>query len=180
MREPVIGEPVNLRMRKWDGSPHRQTTLAYLGSDEYGRWFTIPGGVRVPQPDTSSVGWATHVMLLPHDGRFLAHFNAPTARNHLYADITTPPELRRVEAGWVIDVIDMDLDVVHHADGRIWIEDEEEFADHTDHYDYPADLVAATRRTADALLAAVRNNAEPFGTTWRHWIDRVDATDANT
>lgn len=178
--EPEIGEPVSLRMRKWDGSPHRQTMMAYLGSDEYGRWLTIPTGIEVRQPGASSISRAAHVMLIPHDGCFLAHFNAPPSRNSIYADITTAPEFGRDGTGWVIAVADMDLDVVRRADGRIWIDDEDEFAAHAVSYGYPADVVASTRASADAVLAAVREESEPFGTTWRRWIDRLDAIVADT
>jgi uncharacterized protein len=167
---PEIGEPVSFRMRKWDGSPHRQMMMVYLGSDAYGRWVSIPTGVRVRQPGSSSVGRAAHVMLMPHDGCFLAHFNAPTSENVIYADITTAPEFGHDRNGWVLAAADMDLDVVRRADGRTWIEDEDEFAEHIVSYGYPADVVATTRATADALLAAVRREVEPFGVTWRRWI----------
>ena len=180
MREPEVGEPVSYRMRKWDGSPHRQTMMVYLGSDDYGRWLSIPTGLEVVRPDSSSADRAAHVMLVPHDGCFLAHFNAPPARNAIYADITTTPEFGRDRSGWVLAVADMDLDVVRRANGRIWIEDEDEFAAHTVSYGYPADVVATTRATADALLAAVREEREPFGTRWRQWIDRVNAIVGDT
>jgi uncharacterized protein len=148
--------------------------MVYLGSDEYGRWLAIPTGVEVRQRG-SDVNMAAHVMLLPHDGCFLAHFNAPPSPNAIYADMTTAPEFGRNGNAWVVAVADMDLDVVRRADGRIWIEDEDEFAEHAVSYGYPADVVATTRATADALLVAVREEFEPFGTTWRRWIDRVDA-----
>lgn len=178
--EPAVGEPVSLRMRKWDGSPHRQTMMVYLGADEYGRWLSIPTGVEVRQPGSSTIGRAAHVMLIPHDGFFLAHFNAPTSENAIYADVTTAPEFGRDANGWVVAVADMDLDVVRRADGQTWIEDEDEFAEHAVSYGYPADVSATTRTTADALLAAVREESEPFGTTWRRWIDQVDAIVADT
>ncbi|NYH91440.1 DUF402 domain-containing protein [Actinopolymorpha rutila] len=61
-------------------------------------------------------------MLVPHDGYYLAHFNAPTSENVIYADITTLPEFAHDGNGWVIAAADMDLDVVRHADGRVWID----------------------------------------------------------
>lgn len=184
--EPEIGTPVSLRMRKWDGSPHRQASMVYLGSDEYGGWLTnsdgspFPTGTEIRNPGDSSVRRATHVMLVPHDGCYLAHFNSPPSRTSIYADITTAPEFGRGRTGWVIGVADMDLDVVRRVDGQNWIEDEDEFAAHTVGYGYPADVVATTRAAADTVLAAVRDESEPFGTTWRRWIDRLDAIAADT
>jgi uncharacterized protein len=160
--EPEIGEPVSYRMRKWDGSPHRQTMMVYVGSDEFGRWLSIPTSlVEVRQSGSTSISRAAHVMLLPHRGCFLAHFNAPPSRNAIYADVTTAAEFGLDGDGWVITVVDMDLDVVRRADGRTWIEDEDEFAEHTVSYGYPADVVARTRATADALLTVVREELEP-------------------
>ncbi len=173
--EPEIGEPVSFLMRKWDGSQHRQTTMVYLGSDEYGRWLAIPTGIDARLPGSPSVNRAAHVMLVPDDRCFLAHFNAAPSQNAIYADVTTAPEFGHDGNGWVVAAADMDLDVVRRRDGRIWIEDEDEFAEHTVSYGYPADVVATTRATADALLTAVREECEPFGTTWRRWIDRGSA-----
>lgn len=69
--------------------------------------------------------------------------------------------------------MDLDLDVVRRDDGRVWVDDEEEFAEHSTCYGYPAGVVAVARETADAVLAAVREEAEPFGATWRRWVERA-------
>lgn len=109
-------------------------------------------------------------MLIPHTGSFLAHFNEPPARNVIYADITTTPEFGLVDDGWVVAAVDMDLDVVRADDGRTWIEDQDEFTEHADSLGYSADLIASSELTADSLLAAVREKAEPFASVWKHWI----------
>jgi protein associated with RNAse G/E len=171
--EPEIHEPVRFRLYKWDGSPHRQAMMVYLGADVYGYWLSIPTGVIVRRQGSASVGRATHVMLVPHDGHYLAHFNAPTSENVIYADITSAPEFGDDGSGWVIAAADMDLDVVRRGDGRAWIEDEDEFMEHIDSYGYPADVAAVIRTAADELLAAVRDGSEPFGTAWLTWIDRA-------
>lgn len=56
--ELMIGESASLRMRKWDGSAHRQATTMYLGADEYGRWLGY-------QPDTDAL--RPSVRLIPHN-----------------------------------------------------------------------------------------------------------------
>jgi len=39
--------------------------------------------------------------------------------------------------------------------------------------DYPDDLVATARRTADELLAAAWDGREPFGTAASAWLSKV-------
>ncbi|MFC7625655.1 DUF402 domain-containing protein [Microlunatus sp. GCM10028923] len=175
--EPGIGEPVTLRQRKWDGAAHRQARMLFLGSDQHGGWLANADGSPFPF-DAAEAGTelrrrAAHAMLIPRTGGFLAHFNAPPHRTALYADVTTVPEFSDDGSGWAIRAVDLDLDVVAAADGRCWIEDEDEFAAHTVRYRYPETVVAGARATADELLAAVRAGSEPFGTAWRHWVDRA-------
>jgi hypothetical protein len=165
---PEMGELVSLRLLKWGGSPHRQTMMSYLGRDEHGCWL----GHLVTPADGREPG-RPGVTLVPRHGCFVAHFKQPPSLNWVYADITTEPAFSRDAAGWSVVAVDLDLDVVRRDDGRVWVDDEDEFAEHTVSFGYPADIVAAVRRTADAVLAAVRGEAEPFGTTWRRWIERV-------
>ena len=53
------------------------------------------------------------------------------------------------------------------------MDDEDEFAEHTVSLGYPDDVVAAARRSADAVLAAVRAGAAPYDGSHRAWLDRV-------
>lgn len=167
-------------MRKWDGSPHRQTTEMYLGSDEHGRWLGNVPGVEVSQPGVSYTTSVRSVTLAPNDGCFLAGFNAPPTLVSVYTDITTVPEFGHDTNGWVLAAVDMVLDVVGTRDGQIWIDDEDEFAEHTATYAYPAELVASARTTADAVLAAVREGTEPFGSASRRWFNRLGAIATGT
>lgn len=171
--EPEIGTPVSLQLRKWDGTPHRQLTTTYLGSDAYGRWVGYTSLLAVNESNVASPTVRRHVMLIPHVGLFLAHFNEPPSRNSIYADITTTPEFGHGDDGWVVATVDMDLDVVRTIDGRSWIEDQDEFAEHTSSLGYPADLVASSSAAATRLLAAVRAEAEPFASTWTRWIEQL-------
>jgi uncharacterized protein len=159
---------VSLRLLKWGGSPHRQTTMAYLGRDEHGAWL----GHLLTQADGRERG-RPGVTLVPRHGCFVAHFKKPPSLNWVYVDITTEPTLGLDRTGWTVAAVDLDLDVVRRDDGRVWVDDEDEFAEHAASYGYPAGVVAGARRAADAVLAAVRQEAEPFGTTWRRWIERV-------
>ena len=179
--EPTIGAAVALRQRKWDGSSHRRASMLYLGSDKFGGWLANADGSPFPvdsearDPARVSVRRGTHVMLVPHAGCYLAHFNAPPHRTAVYADITTAPEFCADGSGWSIAAVDLELDVVRSADGQAWIEDEDEFAAHTVRYGYPPEIVARTRVAADEVLAAALHGTEPFGAIWRSWVSRAAA-----
>lgn len=85
----------------------------------------------------------------------------------LYVDIGCPVE-------WVapdrLRVIDLDLDVIRWNDGRCEIDDEDEFAEHQVSLEYPPEVVATARRTADEILVAVRDRVPPFGAPPAHWL----------
>ncbi|QZY30747.1 DUF402 domain-containing protein [Nocardioides coralli] len=112
---------------------------------------------------------------------FLATFHAPggflpSAGGRVpvavYVDITTPA----VWDGPVLRAVDLDLDVVRGTSGRVWVDDEDEFADHRVRWGYPAAVAEAAVRTCGTVEAAVRRHEPPFdGETHLPWLDRVAA-----
>ena len=96
---------------------------------------------------------------------FVATFYARggTAHCDVYVDITTVP----VWSGDTVTAVDLDLDVVRGWTGRVWVDDEDEFAAHRVRYAYPSDLVrlavtscdAGPRRRGQRRPAAVRRSA---------------------
>ena len=77
----------------------------------------------------------------------------------VYVDVTTPA----VWDGPHVTMVDLDLDVVLSRDGSLLLDDEDEFDEHRVTLGYPADVVALARRTADELMTAAAEEAEPFG-----------------
>ena len=71
-----------------------------------------------------------------------------------------------------MSAIDLDLDVVRRFTGEMFIDDEDEFADHQQLFGYPTDLVERVRTTADGLLEALRTGREPFATVGFTWLER--------
>ena len=68
--------------------------------------------------------------------------------------------------------IDLDLDVVRELDGRVWVDDEDEFAEHQVLFAYPPEVVAAARASCDRLVALVGSAAPPYDAdTRRAWFD---------
>jgi protein associated with RNAse G/E len=72
----------------------------------------------------------------------------------------------------VVTMIDLDLDVIKRRDGTVFIDDEDEFAEHQVKYAYPADVIATARQTCDWLVQAV-STEEPFLTVYKTHLDKI-------
>ena len=90
----------------------------------------------------------------------------------IYVDVTTVP----VRDGWVVTMVDLDLDVILGRDGSLVLDDEDEFDRHRVTLDYPPDVVARAKRATADLMAAAADGQEPFGsaaTGWLSWLGRA-------
>jgi len=141
--------------------------LARLGEDEWGTWLWAPRGTRSRyagrEPTVLPVDF---LMLIPRDAWWRATWMF-ASHIDLYVDIGCPVE-------WVtpnrLRVVDLDLDVIRFTDGRCLIDDEDEFAEHTVSLQYPPEVVATARRSADEVLVAVRDRVPPFGDPPARWL----------
>ncbi|MFE2936917.1 hypothetical protein [Streptomyces sp. NPDC059278] len=57
--------------------------------------------------------------------------------------------------------------------GDIFVDDQDEFADHQVRYSYPPDVIARAAASADWLQAALRTDAEPFRSHFRSWLGKI-------
>lgn len=164
---------VRVAFRKWDGTPHWTYDARELGSDEHGAWLGAPAGTRVTRPGHAFDTTYAHLTLLVDGAWGVPTFYAahPDAWCDVYVDVATPPE----RADGRVTAVDLDLDVVRGLDGRVWVDDEDEFAEHRVRYGYPADVVAAAERSAAELHAAVAAGRPPYddGTPAR-WLRELD------
>lgn len=182
------GTLVGARMRKWDGTPHWRFDGTYLGRDEHGVWLGYPTGTLFSRPGRAyrtktpgllvfgDVGWVTDIYRDHPRGMLL------------YIDLTTVPEWRAVPGAngtpaFEVSAVDLDLDVLAldpgsrraRIRGESFIDDEDEFAEHTVRYGYPPSVVAQVRADADALLGAVRAGEPPYdGATAKRWFTVLD------
>jgi protein associated with RNAse G/E len=71
----------------------------------------------------------------------------------------------------------MDLDVVRVEGERgTWVDDRDEWAEHSIRYGYPADVMAHLEALALDLEERVRRRVAPFDdTTADAWLDRLEA-----
>jgi protein associated with RNAse G/E len=71
-----------------------------------------------------------------------------------------------------VTLIDLDLDLVRYRpDGRVELEDEDEFEANTLAFGYPPEVVTQARAAAEEVGAALTSGAEPFGEHWKTWME---------
>ena len=157
---------------KYDGRLHWHQTMLYLGEDEHGIWLGAPAGSAIRRgSEPPIVLEQPSAELIPPGQWWTATFNGEPAKTEIYCDISTPPEWPSENE---VTMVDLDLDVLRlRADGRVLIVDEDEFAVHKVHYDYPADVITQAERAAAWLHEAISTGAEPFASCYREWMQRV-------
>lgn len=179
------GTRVRCVMTKWGDRPHWEYDAVYLGTDEHGDWLGLTAGTPYTRPGMDVTIDHDHVGLVPApvDGQrpwHLAVFHAgegdpwPSLDHSavaVYVDMTTPAEWD----GTTLRAVDLDLDVVKGWNGRVMVDDEDEFAEHQVELGYPPGVVAATRASCEAVTAAVRAAEAPYDGTHRRWLDALAA-----
>jgi protein associated with RNAse G/E len=166
-----VGDEVTVIYRKYDGTLHWDCVLRRLGEDEHGVWLGAPGGTVARRGrQTGQVVSHAHVVLLPRSAWWTATFNAAPKPTEIYCDVSTPPVWSSASE---VNVVDLDLDVRRRRSGEVDILDEDEFVEHQVTYRYPGDVVSHARSAAEYLSDAVRNAAEPFGSAYRRWLERL-------
>lgn len=165
---------VHVVYRKYDESLHWHLTMQRLGEDEHGLWLGAPPHAALQKGDDPPVVLPyAHVMLCPRDRWWTAAFNdradgTPGDKARIYCDITTPVEVTEDR----ITMIDLDLDVIRRVDDTVFVDDEDEFAEHQVKYGYPAEVIAAAQASCDWLAANV-GTSEPFRTAYKPYLDQA-------
>ncbi len=171
-RAPHVGEPVRCVMTKYGGRPHWEFDGVLLGSDAHGDWVGVPAHTSMARPGATFTPPVDSVLLVPAGdpgglSHWLGTFYAPGFRVEVYVDLTTTA----VWDGAVLRAVDLDLDVVRGETGRVWVDDEDEFAAHRAAYRYPDDLVAAVSSTCNDVHRRVAAHEPPFdGLAPRPWL----------
>jgi uncharacterized protein len=191
LARPPIGAAVLGRFTKWGGGRHWEWVGRYLGSDAFGHWWYAPGGTRCVRPGVDFVQTDSWVSLVPHEGAYAAGFYPAHRDVSVYVDMTTEPVWQRravaapaSPAGaagaaggpeWEVTMVDLDLDVVLTREGHLFVDDEDEFAEHQVTLGYPPEVVALAEHWRDRVLAAVAAGEEPFASVGHEWLRRADA-----
>lgn len=158
-------------MSKWGERPHWEFDATYLGSDEHGDWLGIPAGTRMQRPGADYIAPTNQVGLVPPPGPdpergWLATFHDLGGPVRVYVDITSPPTWD----GRVVRAVDLDLDVVRGNTGRVWVDDEDEFAHHRVAFGYPDGVAHGALASCERVLALVTDEAAPYDGSAAAWL----------
>lgn len=177
-RQPEVSPApgrVRVVMRKWPDQPHWEHDAVLLGDDEHGVWVGAPVGTSMSRPGASFVSDQAVVRLVPRDAPFVASFYAPGGRApcDVYVDITTVPTWSGHQT---VTAFDLDLDVVRGWSGRVWVDDEDEFAAHRVRFGYPSALVRLAATSCDAVHATLAGGRTPYDGSAGAWFAALEAT----
>ena len=173
------GDAVRLEMTKWGDQPHWQMDAVYLGHDEAGDWIGFRRGTLMSRPGMQVVSRNDQVGLVPAAGTavgraWLATFHGPGGSFWTYVDMTTVP----VWDGHTVRAVDLDLDVIEALDRSVFVDDEDEFAEHRVSLGYPDDIVELATATRDLVRSAISGKLPPFDGRSAPWLDLLRGTPA--
>jgi hypothetical protein len=158
-------------MTKWGGSPHWEFPGTYLGADEHGDWIGYPAGTLMTRPGRAVRPPNHQVGLVPRDRGFLATFHGPGGQVRTYVDMTTVPAWD----GVLVRAVDLDLDVIESLENQVYVDDEDEFAEHQITLGYPPHIIALAQRTKDEVYAAMTTSTAPFDGSAARWLTALEA-----
>lgn len=165
------GTPVHVDHRKWDGTEHWQGDPIYLGLDDFGHWAGSLPGARVWKHDAEFFIPVPQIKLFPTAPWTATFYERPDpSQVQVYVDVATEPIWHESEDPVRVGLIDLDLDVIRRGE-TVFIDDEDEFAEHKELYGYPADVVERSEKTAAKVLDAVNTRSGPFAPeVAAHWF----------
>lgn len=160
-------------MRKWPDQPHWEFDALRLGDDSFGTWLGLPVGTVLARPGARFVTDQPQVTLVPPAPHVATFHVRPgeTSPVAVYVDMTTLP----VWDETTVTCFDLDLDVIKGWAGRVWVDDEDEFAEHRVRFGYPAELVALAVESCRTVRSAVESALPPYdGATAQRWLGLLE------
>ena len=145
-------------MTKWGDRPHWVFDAIYLGADEHGDWIGIRAGTEMARPGMAFAAEVDQVGLAPRDAGWMATFHQPGAWVATYVDMTSVPWWD----GRILRAVDLDLDVIRTAEGDVFVDDEDEFAEHQVTFGYPPEVIALAQEACAWTHHAVLQGRPPF------------------
>lgn len=162
------GTPYTLQFLKRPETLHWRLDTAFVGRDEHGAWLASPVGTVAQKGDAEPKSVRNRgVHLVPDAAWWVFSFHPTSDKATHFLDISTPATFEEDR----VTMIDLDLDVVRFSDGRVILEDEDEFAEHQVALDYPVAWVEAASAAAEWGLDAIARDIEPFSLVAQRWWD---------
>ena len=159
---------IEIRNLKWPRREPRVSMGQFLGEDGFGRWVGLTEGDpwRAADGTPSGAFRSSFVLVVPRAAYWTACFHP---RDPVVdVDIVLP-------ANWVddvLDLVDLELDVLRSADGRVQVRDQNEFERTRATWAMPDDIAARAESTCEQIRDLVERHAEPFGSVGLVWLAR--------
>lgn len=170
---PRSGDLVVARNRKYDGGAHWVVPGRYLGADEHGHWVFQRANEFISRPEAAFYTESDAILLIPHTGDWVATFydDAHPAGVELYIDLAIDLAWHRIRPSVIeFHMIDMDLDVIRSKSRGLFVDDEDEFAEHSVKFSYPEELRARMLAACQDLTEAVAAGHAPFDGREAAWF----------
>lgn len=164
--------PVTAQFLKNPDHIHWGFEAFWLGEDEWGDWIALPkGSKRWKGAETVRPSRETAVFCVPPGEWWHLHYNGPGVHEYVFfVDIVTPPI-------WVsenrYEMIDLDLDVGMTNDGKVVVEDEDEFQVHQVKYGYTEEMIRKAEEATRQVVAMLERGDEPFFEVAQTWLTKV-------
>ncbi len=169
------GDLVVARNRKFNGAAHWVVPGRYLGEDQHGWWIFQGSSEFISRPGAALYTASDAVLLVPRSGDYVATFfdEQHPDGTEIYVDLAVDPGWNPIQSHvFEFHLIDMDLDVVRSRERGVYIDDEDEFADHQVAMRYPLEVIAQIRSECDRIFTAVAAGQAPFDGTDTQWFKK--------
>jgi uncharacterized protein len=154
--------------RKWPDRPHYRYDANVLGRDEHGTWLAVAAGTALYRDDRLVHGLAHPWLVLVPEDWWMATWPQDDDVE-VYVDFCLPPAWR----GDRLVVVDLDIDLIRHRDGRVDLLDLDEFEAAVEANAYLPAFNEQAGPTAARLRHLLADRAEPFGTAADPWLARL-------
>ncbi|MBT8214408.1 MAG: DUF402 domain-containing protein [Acidimicrobiia bacterium] len=166
-----IGTPYTLQFLKRPETLHWRLDTLFVGRDEHGTWLASPTGT-VAQKGTAEPKSIRNrgVHLVPDGAWWVFSFHPTSDTATHFLDIATPATFEADR----VTMVDLDLDVIRFSDGRVILDDEDEFAEHQVTLEYPSAWIEAASGAAAWGVDAITRDVEPFCRVAHRWWNTAD------
>jgi uncharacterized protein len=157
---------IEVRGFKWPYRPTAVATAYLLGQDTFGHWLGVTKDSRWWLADGSRSGVFTQsfVKLVPSHSFWTACFHPVDPV--VDVDIVLPVR-------WydnVLEEVDLELDVLRSADGRVQVRDQDVFERVREEWAMPKDVATQAEATFKSVRTLVEQGIEPFGMVGHAWL----------
>ena len=146
--------------------------MTLLGRDDQGTWLFAPKGADASYASYGPTPLGSNFLtLIPVPDQWWVctwMWGDPDTTIDIYVDIVSPPSWRSSEC---LEIVDLDLDVIRHLDGRVSLEDEDDFAHHSTSLQYPRSVISSARSAAIDVMRGIVGHARPFDEPPSRWLD---------